>query len=72
MLTMNTAKVKKSKKIKSSTVNEHDESVLEFEVSYHANKQLMSATVPHNKLEMLVTDFYRRCGSYEFFSRQAL
>ena len=33
MLTMNTAKVKKSKKIKSSTVNEHDESVLEFEVS---------------------------------------
>ena len=29
---MNTAKVKKSKKIKSSTVNEHDESVLEFEV----------------------------------------
>ena len=32
MLTMNTAKVKKSKKIKSSTVNEHDESVLEFEV----------------------------------------
>ena len=64
MLTMNTAKVKKSKKIKSSTVNEHDESVLEFEVSYHANKQLMS--VPHNKFEMLLTDFYRHCGSYEF------
>ena len=34
MLTMNTAKVKKSKKIKSSTVNEHDESVLEFEVRF--------------------------------------
>jgi len=54
MLTMNTAKVKKSKKIKSSTVNEHDESVLEFEATSVVKKSSskLKETLKKKKAEM--------------------
>lgn len=54
MLTMNTAKVKKSKKIKSSTINEHDESVLEFESTSVVKKSSskLKETLKKKKAEM--------------------